>query len=84
MAPLLLIAGLAFVALSGLVAVGGLSWFGKLPGDLRFESQRLQVFIASRRAVMHRGRLAPCPAATIRETNRSRGRYLCWNALGRS
>ena len=36
-AVLLLIAGLALVALAVLVALGGLSWFGKLPGDIRVE-----------------------------------------------
>lgn len=44
-ALLLFIAGLALVALAGLVALGGLSWFGRLPGDLRFEGERVQVFI---------------------------------------
>ncbi|MFN8638864.1 MAG: DUF2905 domain-containing protein [Dehalococcoidia bacterium] len=32
------VAGLVVVAIGGLVALGALSWFGRLPGDLRFES----------------------------------------------
>lgn len=45
MALLLLIGGVALVALAGVVALGGLPWFGKLPGDFRLESERTQIFI---------------------------------------
>ena len=43
---LLLIVGGAGVILIGvLVYSGGLSWFGKLPGDIRYESGRTHVYI---------------------------------------
>ncbi len=41
----LLIGGLVLVALAGLVASGGFSWFGKLPGDIRIEGGRTRVVI---------------------------------------
>lgn len=43
----LLIAGLGgVVVVVGLVvATGGLSWFGRLPGDLRYETERTRVFV---------------------------------------
>lgn len=35
-----------FVVLVGLLILsGGLSWFGRLPGDLRFGSARMQIYI---------------------------------------
>ena len=43
---LLLIVGGAGVILIGLLVYsGGLSWFGKLPGDIRYESERTHVYI---------------------------------------
>ena len=33
------------VVLGLLIYSGGLSWFGRLPGDLRFGSGRVQVYI---------------------------------------
>ncbi len=43
----LLIIGLGVVAVivGLLVASGALSWFGRLPGDLRFEGEKSRVFI---------------------------------------
>jgi hypothetical protein len=43
----LLIAGLGvlLVVVGLLVASGALGWFGRLPGDLRFEGERTRVFI---------------------------------------
>lgn len=43
----LLLVGLgATLALLGLVVYwGGLSWFGRLPGDIRYESESTRVFI---------------------------------------
>lgn len=43
----LLIAGIGvlLVVVGLLVASGGLSWFGRLPGDLRFEGERTRVFV---------------------------------------
>lgn len=36
--------GLAAVVLSGLVASGALGWFGRLPGDIRIESERVRIY----------------------------------------
>lgn len=43
----LLIAGLGAVAVvvGLLVAAGAFSWFGRLPGDLRFEGERTRVYV---------------------------------------
>lgn len=43
----LLIAGLgvAAVVVGALVATGALSWFGRLPGDIRIETDRTRVFV---------------------------------------
>ena len=38
-------AGAAVVVLGLLVYAGALSWFGRLPGDLNFGSERTRVFI---------------------------------------
>ncbi len=43
--PLLVIAGLAVAGLGLLVWSGGLSWFGRLPGDLRLEGERTRVLV---------------------------------------
>ena len=42
---LLVIVGLAVTGLGLLVWAGGLSWFGRLPGDLRMEGERTRVFV---------------------------------------
>jgi DUF2905 family protein len=43
---LLVIGGGAFLLVLGLVIYsGGLSWFGHLPGDIRYESERTGVYI---------------------------------------
>jgi hypothetical protein len=36
--------GLAIVVIGVLVAVGALSWFGRLPGDIRIEGDSVKVF----------------------------------------
>jgi hypothetical protein len=43
----LLIAGLgaAAVVVGLLIAAGGFGWFGRLPGDLRFEGERTRVYV---------------------------------------
>jgi hypothetical protein len=43
----LLVAGGILALLGLLVMTGALSWFGRLPGDIRFESEggRVQVFV---------------------------------------
>jgi NAD/NADP transhydrogenase beta subunit len=43
---LLLVGAGALLALVGVVTYyGGLSWFGKLPGDIRYESESAKVFV---------------------------------------
>lgn len=42
---LLMVAGLAVAGVGLLVWSGGLSWFGRLPGDLRFEGGRTRVWV---------------------------------------
>lgn len=37
--------GVIIVVVGLLILTGGLSWFGKLPGDIRIEGQRFQVFV---------------------------------------
>ena len=43
--PLIVIAGIVVVVLGLLVWWGGLSWFGRLPGDIRIERDRVHVYI---------------------------------------
>ena len=43
---LLVIAGGIFIIVIGLLIYsGGLSWFGRLPGDIRYESGRVRVYV---------------------------------------
>lgn len=37
--------GTLLVVVGLLVVGGGLAWFGRLPGDLRFEGERSRVFV---------------------------------------
>ena len=41
----LLAIGLILVVLGGLVWLGAFSWFGRLPGDLRFGNENFRVYI---------------------------------------
>ena len=41
----LILLGVGLVVAGLLVWSGGLSWFGRLPGDLRFESERSRVYV---------------------------------------
>ena len=43
--PPIVIAGIVVVVLGLLVWWGGLSWFGRLPGDIRIERDRVHVYI---------------------------------------
>ena len=43
--PLLVVVGLAVVAVGVLAWTGGLSWFGRLPGDIRIERENVRVYI---------------------------------------
>jgi hypothetical protein len=42
---LIIAAGLALVVVGLLVASGGLSWFGRLPGDIRIERPTVRVYV---------------------------------------
>lgn len=37
--------GVVVIVIGVLVAAGGFSWFGRLPGDIRFEGERTRVFV---------------------------------------
>jgi DUF2905 family protein len=41
----IVVGGICLVVIGLLVYVGGFSWFGKLPGDIRYESERTAVYI---------------------------------------
>lgn len=41
----LIILGVGLVVAGLLVWTGGLSWFGRLPGDVRWEGERARVYI---------------------------------------
>ena len=43
--PLLVVVGLVVVAVGLLAWTGGLSWFGRLPGDIRIERENTRVYI---------------------------------------
>jgi hypothetical protein len=43
--PLLVTAGLGLVLLGLLAWTGALSWFGRLPGDIRIERDTVRVYI---------------------------------------
>jgi hypothetical protein len=43
--PFLVLAGIVVVALGVLVWAGGLSWFGRLPGDIRIERGNVRVYV---------------------------------------
>lgn len=42
---LIVAAGVVAVVVGLLVMSGGLSWFGRLPGDLRFEGENTRVYV---------------------------------------
>lgn len=43
--PFVVMAGVLIVVLGILVWTGGLSWFGRLPGDIRIERENVRVYI---------------------------------------
>ncbi|MDI3315266.1 MAG: DUF2905 domain-containing protein [Mycobacterium sp.] len=43
--PFIVMAGIAVVVVGILVWTGGLSWFGRLPGDIRIVHGNLRVYI---------------------------------------
>jgi len=40
-----IIGGVCLIGIGLLIYSGGLSWFGRLPGDIRYESERVHVYI---------------------------------------
>ena len=40
-----IIGGLCLLLVGLVIYLGGLSWFGRLPGDIRYEGERVQVYI---------------------------------------
>jgi uncharacterized membrane protein len=42
---LIIVVGVIAVVVGVLVATGALAWFGRLPGDIRIESENSRVFI---------------------------------------
>jgi hypothetical protein len=43
--PLIVAAGVTLVLIGLLVWSGGLSWFGRLPGDIRIEKESIHIYI---------------------------------------
>jgi hypothetical protein len=43
--PLLIVLGLGIALVGLLVWSGGLSWFGRLPGDIRIERDTVRIYI---------------------------------------
>ncbi|MFO7894224.1 MAG: DUF2905 domain-containing protein [Longimicrobiales bacterium] len=43
--PLMLLVGVALAVLGAVLWIGGLDWFGRLPGDIRYESGDTRVYI---------------------------------------
>lgn len=41
----IVVAGICLLVIGFLVMSGGFSWFGRLPGDIRYEGERVQVYI---------------------------------------
>lgn len=42
---IVVLVGLGVALLGVLIAVGALSWFGRLPGDIRYESDNVKVYV---------------------------------------
>jgi len=43
--PLLVVLGLGLALLGVLVWTGALSWFGRLPGDVRIEGESVRIYV---------------------------------------
>jgi uncharacterized membrane protein len=43
--PFVVVAGIVVLLLGVLIWAGGLSWFGRLPGDIRIERGNVRVYI---------------------------------------
>lgn len=40
-----IVGGICVIAIGLLIYLGGFNWFGRLPGDIRYESDRVGVYI---------------------------------------
>ena len=38
-------AGICLIVVGVLIYSGGFSWFGRLPGDIRYEGERTQIYV---------------------------------------
>lgn len=43
--PFIVVAGIVIVVVGVLVWAGGLSWFGRLPGDIRIERGNVRIYV---------------------------------------
>ena len=43
--PFIVVAGIVVVLVGVLIWAGGLSWFGRLPGDIRIERGNVRVYV---------------------------------------
>ncbi len=42
---MVIIGGICLILLGLLIYTGALSWFGRLPGDIRYESEHVRVYV---------------------------------------
>ena len=42
---IVIVAGISVVLIGLLIYSGGLNWFGRLPGDIRYEGERVHVYV---------------------------------------
>ncbi len=42
---LVIVGGICLMLVGVLIYSGGFNWFGRLPGDFRYEGERVQVFV---------------------------------------
>lgn len=42
---LIIAAGICLVLVGLVIYLGGLNWFGRLPGDIRYEGERTKVYV---------------------------------------
>jgi hypothetical protein len=43
--PLIMLVGVAIILVGLLVWSGALSWFGRLPGDIRYERETVRIYV---------------------------------------
>jgi hypothetical protein len=53
--PLLVAGGIVLIIVGALAWSGGLSWFGRLPGDLRIERESVRIYVPILDAARLRG-----------------------------